>query len=387
MIKKYFHIYILIISLFSGCIKDRDFGAKVYQDAGVFNLGTRSTIHYWNFNGSNLLTPTITRGGGSMQYVNGGAFDAYSNGSILNVRNNDVSGTALRLRNPAGSFIINASTSNYKDVVVTFASQRSSNGAQQNIISYSVDGSNFITDSLIPNIHQPDTIWQQYSYDFSEIKRANNNPNFKIKFTYAISDTGTSGNNRYDNFSIDGNIINILPPPPATVLHYWNFNGANLLNTTTSVGNGALNYTAVYDSYTPGSAINVRNGDVAGNAIRLRNISATDFGYGNLLITAPTTGYKNIKLSLEVQASGNGPQSNAVSYTIDGTNFINTGLANTTYTPGAGAVYNLINIDFSSITAAVNNPNFKIKIDFLNGSTTTTGNNRIDNIVIEGNQL
>ena len=375
----------VFITAATGCIKDRVFPIAVYNTPGTASIGSRTPVHYWNFNSNNLLIPTYTIGGGNLFYTAGGAADAISTGSALNARNGDAAGAGLRLRNPAGTFILNLPTSNYKDFIFSFATQRSNNGAQQNIISYSIDGTNFITDSLKPNIHQLDTTWQSFFYDFTGIKRANDNPNFKIRIAFAVSDTGTSGNDRYDNISLDGNIINPLPPPIPVIIHYWNFNSSYaLLNATNTIGGAALNYSAVYDSYTPGSVVNARNGDLAGDAIRLRNTSGTVFTYGTLNITSPTTNYKNIKLTMEVQSSGNGPQTNTLTYTLDGTNYMSTGISTNSYTPGIGTAYNLVTFDFTGITGINNNPNFKVKIDFSNGSTSTAGNDRFDNIVFEG---
>ena len=64
-------------------------------------------FQYWNFNDDTnsmtLIVPTI--GNGSLEYE-GDTFDDV-NGSELNARNQDESGSGLRLRNPSGEFIIN----------------------------------------------------------------------------------------------------------------------------------------------------------------------------------------------------------------------------------------------------------------------------------------
>ncbi|WP_199117075.1 hypothetical protein [Pedobacter sp. ASV28] len=383
------HIFFVFLAIifFTSCVKDRSFPPleTIYVQPGLPKLGSRTLVHYWNFNGSALLSPAVTTGGASLSYVGGSAlYDAVSPGSLLNARNGDMEGNGLRLRNPAGEFILSLPTTNYKDVVLSFDLQRSDNGPQINKISYSIDGVNFITEGLKPAMNQVDVNWQTFAYDFSNINSVNNNPNFKVRIEFEVNNTGTSGNNRYDNITLDGNIIDPLFGAPEMV-HYWDFNNNAsfnaLITPTLTKGGAALAYTAVWDEYSPGTTINARNGSIAGYALRLRNPA------GTFTLTVPTTGYRNIKLTLAVQRSSSGAAKNTITYTLDGTNYISTGIANNVYTPATDPDYGLVTYDFSSITGINNNPNFKIKIDFSEGSTGTSGNNRFDNIAIEGVKL
>lgn len=51
-------------------------------------------------------------------------------------------------------------------------------------------------------------------------------------------------------------------------------------------------------------------------------------------------------------------------------------------------IYGLYEINFSEIPEVNNNPNFKVKIEFDEASSLiSNGNNRIDNITVEGNNL
>jgi 3,4-dihydroxy-2-butanone 4-phosphate synthase len=376
---------IILVIFAAGCVKDRSFAVNPYVTPGIPTLGSRTIVHYWNFNGTNILIPTQTTGGAGLFYTGGGLYDAVSPGSTINARNGDIDGSGLRLRNPAGIFTLNLPTTNYRDIIFSFAVQRSNNGAQNNIIAYTIDGTNYITDGVQPNIVQLDTAWKGYSLDFTAIVGVNDNPNFKIQIRYAVSDTGISGNDRYDNIAIDGNIITPVGPVPPTIMHYWNFNNtATVADATTpsfTIGGASLNYVGTWDSYSVGSLINARNGDSAGAALRLRNPA------GTFTITAPTNNYKNIKLTMEVQHSSSGAQTNTITYTVDGTNYISTGIANNSYSPGLDPAYFFVSYDFSGIPGIDNNPNFKINIDFSNGSTGTSGNDRFDNIVLEGVHL
>ena len=85
--------------------------------------------------------------------------------------------------------------------------------------------------------------------------------------------------------------------------------------------------------------------------------------------------------------TGSGSQTHTVSYTTDGTNYIQTGLSVTEFMLTED-VYSLLEIDFSSINGVNNNANFKIKISHDTASSQIqNGNNRIDNLTVEGNTL
>ena len=179
-----------------------------------------------------------------------------------------------------------------------------------------------------------------------------------------------------------------------TLIDYWNFNGSSFSTTATisNVSGDSLHFdfTTVDDTtgyadflspVTPTTNINAQNGDPAGNALRVRN-PCTDF-----IITAPTTGYNNIVVSYSEAKSSNGALTNTISYSIDGTNYIPYPGSVGTYTVQVDPDYTLETFDFSSITGVSNNPNFKFKITFSNGNTATSGNDRFDNLTVEGNSI
>lgn len=383
-----FLLTILIAHIFTSCVKDRSFPSPetIYQQAGKPEMGSRELVHYWNFNDAALLQPSFSVGAASISYTGGsGIADPVSPGADLNARNGDIAGNGLRLRNPAGVLELHVPTVNYKDILFTFDLQRSSNGPQINKILYSVDGSHFTNEGLKPYMNLSDVNWQTFSYNFGQIEAANNNPNFKIRIEYAVNHNGETGNSRYDNITIDGNVIDPNYGAPK-LIHYWDFNdNTHLLQPSSSIGNAALSYDGTgigaADEFKTGSELNARNGSTAGSALRLRNPA------GVLNISVPTVGYKNIKISMAVQRSGSGAETNQISYTLDGSTYLTQGLENNEYTPGTDPEYVVVGYDFSKITGANNNPNFKVKIVFLGSVTGTSGNNRFDNIVIEGNEL
>jgi predicted RNase H-related nuclease YkuK (DUF458 family) len=85
----------------------------------------------------------------------------------------------------------------------------------------------------------------------------------------------------------------------------------------------------------------------------------------------------------------NGSQTNTVTYTVDGTTWINTAIAATaTYnvdsTDSITNAFQLESFDFSSDVNVNNNPNFKVQINFSNGNVNPTGNDRFDNVTVWG---
>ena len=138
--------------------------------------------------------------------------------------------------------------------------------------------------------------------------------------------------------------------------------------------------TGAYESGTGQNfaATNARNGDLAATHLRVNNPAAT--GSNTLVaIATPTTGHKDIIVKYETRRSGTGAGTQFVSYTLDGTNF--TAFTTITVVDGTPVVQNL---DFRPIPAANNNPHFGIRITFAVGSGGITGNNRFDNLTVEG---
>jgi hypothetical protein len=172
-------------------------------------------------------------------------------------------------------------------------------------------------------------------------------------------------------------------PPPGELMHYWNFNAANLTNVTQTIGGGALSSVLtngaalVADDGEDFSGENARNGNVAGNHLRVNNpLGAT------LTFALPTTGYENGVVKYETRRSGQGAGLQNVSYTADGTTWI----PFTTITVIDDVPVMQI-LDFRAIAAADDNPLFAVRITFQQGAGGTAGNNRFDNFTIEGDQL
>lgn len=173
-----------------------------------------------------------------------------------------------------------------------------------------------------------------------------------------------------------------------TLLHYWNFNDATSAQTITTpnvslVGTSSITVntgTASVLDFANGTGqdfnlnnVNARNNDISGTHLRFN----TPIG-GSLVFSVPTTGYENPIVKFAAKRSGSGAGTQTWSYSTDGTTY--TTFA--TIYPIDGAP-TLQTIDFSAVAAADNNANFKLKVEFSQGTGGTVGNNRFDNFTVE----
>lgn len=176
-------------------------------------------VHYWNFNNATsiatITTPTESQvtGASIMASNSNTSVIDFANGvnqnfniENLNARNGDASGTHLRYNFPIGGILEFAlPTTGFENIIVKFATRRSGSGAGLQKWSYSVDGTTFIPFSdVIPVDGNP----VLETLDFSAVTTVNNNPNFKLKVEFeAGANNGTVGNNRFDNFTVDGTAV------------------------------------------------------------------------------------------------------------------------------------------------------------------------------------
>jgi hypothetical protein len=170
---------------------------------------------YWNFNTlptgtltsvaadfAKVGTPTITYPG-----TGAGFLDNVNPGSDLNLRQSALLGLGLRVRNPSDTrdLVITSPSTGYKKLVVTYAVERTSSGADLELFQYSADGG--VTWVDVGTTYAPTTepTFSIKTIDLTAITAVNNNANlqFRIRFSGALA-SGTSGNHRFDNFAIDG---------------------------------------------------------------------------------------------------------------------------------------------------------------------------------------
>ena len=183
----------------------------------AFHVTRADEIGVWNFNDSNL---NVDRGTGTVTTTINAANILFAAGTTNNARQGDVAGQSLSLQGGTGTanngrhLTFNVSTLGFSNIVVSFATQGTSTGFNNNQFQYSLDGITFV------NFGAPYTPATAFGsipivFTLASIVGLNDNPNaaFRIIFNGAASATGT---NRIDNFVVEGTPSGV--PEPATVV-------------------------------------------------------------------------------------------------------------------------------------------------------------------------
>jgi hypothetical protein len=165
----------------------------------------------------------------------------------------------------------------------------------------------------------------------------------------------------------------------ADELAVWNFNDSDL-NVDHGSGTLTSNLNVANILFAAGTTNNARQGDPAGQALSLQGGTGTANNGRNITFAVSTAGFSNILVSFATQGTSTGFNSNQFQYSTDGITFVD---FSPPYTPATafGAVPLVFSL--AAIVALNNNPNAVFRIVF-NGATSSTGTNRIDNIVVEG---
>ena len=176
-----------------------------------------SLLYYWHFN--QLVTPQDVTSidadysmllgfTGKFDYTNPFEgqrdMDAFDTGSLLNVQMGEDAGKACRVRNPSTDRTLDffVPTNNANGIHFAYAVHRSGQGMLENIISYSINGIDFITTDLENNVIEITEDYQFVSIDFSNIDAVNDNPNFRIRIAFNGNTVASNGNNRFDNITL-----------------------------------------------------------------------------------------------------------------------------------------------------------------------------------------
>jgi hypothetical protein len=199
------------------------------------------------------------------------------------------------------------------------------------------------------------------------------------------------------NLIIDGiivkdewDLLETTAEPEKSIVNYWHFNTADGDLDTVHADYSNGDAYILYQQIDPmgdaigrmddvgGSDINARAGYDADRGIRPRNPSEN----GELLLTLNSEGFENLKLSYASERSGSGMLKQVLYISTDGQTFAPFG-----DTVIVATSYELVEFDLSGLAAANNNPNLMAKIRFFEQNTGTSGNNRFDNVVLEGKSI
>jgi hypothetical protein len=156
----------------------------------------------------------------------------------------------------------------------------------------------------------------------------------------------------------------------------WNFNDGTLnVSRATRTATLTTSFNSGDVSFSSGSTVNARGGDPAGQALELEDKANNG---RDLTWFVSTQGYSSIRVSFAVRGTSTGFNSNAFLYTVDGGV---SWLTFSSFTPSSAFATQAF--DLSGIAALNDNPLAGFRVVF-NGATSATGNNRIDNLVVEG---
>jgi hypothetical protein len=207
MKKNLLFIAIILTAAASSCVKDR-----IPPAAAVVVVPASDTLmYYWTFNNADSTdhSADFAINGNNAYFSYSASYIDYTVGSSLNLINGTDSGSCLRVRNPSQTLTFAMPTTGYDSVALSFAVQSSSSGPSENLISYTTDGVTYINTGLTAASFAVTTTFSLVTFDFSGIPNVKNNPKFGVMITFNNNNTGTSGNDRFDNVSLSGiTIIN-----------------------------------------------------------------------------------------------------------------------------------------------------------------------------------
>lgn len=201
-------------------------------------------------------------------------------------------------------------------------------------------------------------------------------------------------------------------PIDGELIYYWHFNQANSLyeevdgenqiivpipaDFAVAGLNGSITYEGEGDGYMdvrtfrpqdPVSNLNLNQGELPnqGAVLRLRNPAEEK----ELVITAPSTGYKDLSLNYAVVRTSNGATEQSLFYSADaGQTWV--AIEENYNIPELNVLEDWIlkSFDLSDIEALDDNDDVLFKISFVgDNADNTSGNNRIDNFSIHGTPL
>ncbi len=176
-------------------------------------------IAIWNFNDSNLI---VDHGSGVITSNINAVNILFAAGTTNNARLGDPAGQSVSLQGGTGTanngrhLTFSVSTLGFSNIVVSFATQGTSTGFNNNQFQYSLDGLTFVD---FGPAYTPATAFGSVPLVFtlSSIAGLNDNANaaFRILFNGASSATGT---NRIDNFVVEGTPSGVPEPTTAVLL-------------------------------------------------------------------------------------------------------------------------------------------------------------------------
>lgn len=166
------------------------------RTASFEKTGEPAVIHKWDFSSVDFARP-FSGDGGSMS--------AALAPTSTWLRENPAQGfgtSHLRINNPIGTMLIlRLPTNGHSSPVLEFLTRRSGQGAGQQRISYTIDGTAWVEFATY-DVFDADPRF--HSFDFSGIPGTSANSDFMVRIEFLKGLGGISGNNRFDDLTLRG---------------------------------------------------------------------------------------------------------------------------------------------------------------------------------------
>lgn len=172
-------------------------------------------LHYWNFNTpSGEANPwpapvAATEGTGTINYDFDDNYIEDYGGTTVNAQDGDPSGDSFVVQggsdeiNNGRHLDLHISTAGYEDLVITYATRRTSTGFDEQAVAYSTDGgATFTAHGTIT----PPGSYGLRTIDLSGVEPVQDNGDLVVRITLDGA-TSASGNNRFDNIAVFGTPI------------------------------------------------------------------------------------------------------------------------------------------------------------------------------------
>lgn len=177
-----------------------------------------------------------------------------------------------------------------------------------------------------------------------------------------------------------------------TLIYYWNFNdnipGSNenwAQPIAATIGDAQITYTFTEAYSFAGTTINGIDGEENGGSLAPRG-GTDNINNGEYFTMAlSTAGYQDIILTYPTRRTGTGFTTHEIQYTVDGSTWITKETIDISGFDNNWVAGQLITVNFSGDAGVDDNEDFAIRI-ILTGATSAAGNNRFDNIQINGSQ-
>lgn len=171
---------------------------------------------------------------------------------------------------------------------------------------------------------------------------------------------------------------------------YWNFNfdipeeGENWNQPIPApIGNGDIVYTFSEAISLQGTTLNGIDAEESGGSFVPQGGTGNENNDEYFTINQSTDGFLNIVLSYALRRSNNGFDTHLIEYTTDGDNWIEKETIDVSEYTNNWSIDQIVVVDFSGIPDVNDNNDFAIRIT-VSGATSATGNNRFDNIRMDG---